>query len=263
MKIGRKIRLGIALAAVMAVVAVPTAFAMTNPGDEVELDEAVELDLGAEMQAEADAIAAALDEAGIEYELVTVAWPVFDAENDEVWEVIETALDDLYERFDDKDIDGEAADPGAEMQAEAAAVAAALDEAGIEYELVSVAWPVFDEKDEAAWDVVDSVFEELDGELYVEEIDFGAELQAEAEAIAAALDEAGVEYETVTIEWPVFDAENDDAWEIVDEALMDLYGDDEDIDELDDDEDLDEDGDDDDLDDEEEDDEDEDEGSDD
>ncbi len=127
----------------------------------------------------------------------------------------------------------------AEINAESQEIAALLDAAGAAYELqtddLGLTFP--EPADEAGWEIVDQYYEGKHGDMVVmDEDEFLeeyqptaeelAEWQTEADEIRALLDAAGVQYETVTEFGLTFPEPADDAgWAIVDEYLMDKYGD--------------------------------------
>ncbi|NNK91381.1 MAG: hypothetical protein HKO87_03035, partial [Acidimicrobiia bacterium] len=195
-----------------------------------------------EVNAEAAALAAAFDAAGISYEMVTedigftfVEW---DWEDDAANEVAEQVFKDLYgdEEWFDEELPQDVID---EINAEGAALAAAFDAAGVSYEMVTedigITYPEWDWEDEAAEAVADEFYKDLygdeewfDEELPQEVID---EINAEGAALAAAFDAAGVSYEMVTDEmgvtYPEWDWEDDAAKDVVDQFYADLGWDDE------------------------------------
>ena len=127
----------------------------------------------------------------------------------------------------------------AEINAESQEIAALLDAAGAAYEMqtddLGLTFP--EPADEAGWEIVDQYYEGKHGDMVVmDEDEFLeeyqptaeelAEWQTEADEIRALLDAAGVQYETVTEFGLTFPEPADDAgWVIVDEYLMDKYGD--------------------------------------
>lgn len=289
MQIGRKLKIGIVGAGVAAIAAVPTAFAVqgSDPhsldatgvvapaaleeeqatparlqSTEEELDDGI--GIGEEiafLNELSDAIAEALEEAGIAHTVQSaeVRVVVWDEDDDAAWDVVDAVLDELFEEhedefgedFDPADLDAEDIE---ELRAEAIVVRAALDAAGIPYEIevdeLDIESPLFDEDDEAACEVVDAVLDAFWAELEAEYLaDLSEEelqeLRDEAAAVRTVLDAAGIPYDVEAdafgIGCPLFDEENEDAWDVVDDALDDFWGDFEDDDEEDfDDEDLDE-----------------------
>ncbi|MDX1689998.1 MAG: serine protease [Acidimicrobiia bacterium] len=275
------------------------------PWGDAPFDDELTDEMLAEIQAIDRALMEALDEAGIDYEVVEDelgAYPMFDDTDPAVWDIVDAVYEEHFggglglpgggwdEPLPGGDGDAPPADepwgepPGdgwdegpvddaplgsgldeapvdddlAELQALDAALIAALEEAGIPFEIVEDgigAYPVFDETDPAAWDVVESVYGDLfgtdgaaDGDGWDEEwddapVDDGwddtqgddgwdapdvtddeiAEMQAEDAALMAALDAAGIPY-VVEVDdigpYPVLD-EDDPA---VQAFLEDYYG---------------------------------------
>ena len=225
MQIGRKLKVGIVGAGVAAIVAVPTAFAMQgedrsdsapSPAVEEPQEKAEQLQsaqeeiddgigIGEEIEflnELSDAIAEALAEAGIAHTVqpAEVRVVVFNEDDEAAWEIVDGVLEELFDDysddFDPEDLDDEEIE---ELRAEAQVVRDALDAAGIPYEIevddLGIESPLFDEDDEAAWEVVDAALDafwaELDAEylagLSEEELQ---EYRDEAAAVRAALDAA-------------------------------------------------------------------------
>ncbi len=137
-----------------------------------ELSDEELAELRTELQAEADAIIAALDAAGVDYELVPddelgISFPEPIGDDEAAWEAFETALVELWaEEFAALPADEQA--EIVEMEAAyAAELRSALDAAGISYELetdpvTGVEFPVFDEDDDAAWEALDELEDDHD-----------------------------------------------------------------------------------------------------
>ncbi|MEO1062884.1 MAG: hypothetical protein AAFZ07_15845 [Actinomycetota bacterium] len=137
-------------------------------------------ELQTELQAEADAMVAALDAAGVQYELIPdeelgVSFPEPVGDDPADWEAFEAALLELWA----DEFAALPADEQAEIVAMESAFAeefrTALDEAGIAYELetdpvTGVEFPMFDEDDEAAWEALDEL-DLFDDELFDEDDD--------------------------------------------------------------------------------------------
>ena len=130
-----------------------------------------------ELNAEGQELADALDAAGMSYEMVTdpagVAFPEWDWDDEAANEVAEQFLGTKHGECDDiilSDIDMDLPqDFIDEINADGAALAAALDAAGVSYELITddhgVTFPEWDPSDEAANAVAEEFFGELKGEL--------------------------------------------------------------------------------------------------
>ncbi|MEM9712195.1 MAG: hypothetical protein AAGA17_08265, partial [Actinomycetota bacterium] len=142
-------------------------------------------ELPTEIQDEADAMIAALDAAGVEYQLVPdeelgVSFPEPTGDDEAAWRAFEDVLVELWaEEFAALPTDEQAEIVEAE-QLFATELRAALDEAGIAYDLevdpvTGVEFPVFDESDEAAWEALDRLehdgFELFEDERFDDDLD--------------------------------------------------------------------------------------------
>lgn len=184
----------------------------------------------ARMREENAGLMAALDEAGIDYEVIVEPggweWVEFDWEDPDAQAVAEEYFAELYppEPISAEDL--------ARVRAENTALMAALDEAGIEYELVverdGWEWVEYDWEDPDAQAVVDDFYAELYGDCWAaepewqpsqEELD---EANATTDGMAAAFDAAGVEYTIESDEfgytWLEWDYDDPDA-----QAVADAY----------------------------------------
>ncbi|NNC74528.1 MAG: hypothetical protein HKN93_03340 [Acidimicrobiia bacterium] len=212
-------------------------------GDDEWFDEELPQEVIDDINAEGAALAAAFDAAGISYEMVTedvgISYPEWDWEDDAANEIADGFYEDLYgdEEWFDEELPQEVID---EINAEGAALAEALNAAGISYEMVTdemgVTYPEWDWEDPAAEAVVDEFFTDLFGDWEDEFIDcfeelpqeFVDEINAEGAALAAAFDAAGVSYEMVTDEmgvtYPEWDWDDPAAEAVVDEFYKDKFG---------------------------------------
>ncbi|PZC44380.1 MAG: hypothetical protein DK306_001844 [Chloroflexi bacterium] len=206
-------------------------------GSEFELAEEV-----AFLNGLADEIAGALTAAGVDHtvETLEVRSVTWDTSDEAANAIVEALLEEYFE-YDEDDALDEFEDLDAEelalYQGEADAVRVALEAAGIPFEIeldeLGIGWPVFDEEDDAIWDVVDEAldayWEPIEAEelanLSVEELD---ELRQEAAVVRDALLAAGIAFEVEVdaagVEWPIFDEDDDEAWEVVEGALDAFWG---------------------------------------
>ena len=160
-------------------------------------------ELRTELQAEADAMIAALDAAGVEYELVPddelgISFPEPTGDDEAAWEAFEAVLGQLWADEFAALPDDEQAEIVEMEAAFAAEFRTALDEAGIAYELeldpvTGVEFPVFDESDEAAWDALEEL-EAFEDDFDLDEPD-DDDLDDEADDDEADDDEADDEAE--------------------------------------------------------------------
>ncbi len=227
--------------------------------DELAVSEPLPAELVAELNAEADQLGAALTEAGVAFEMVTddqgVRWPQFDEGDEAAWKVVDdfySGLEgggvivvgpeggagsditaDQLEACDQIWADGPGADwaPTAEeidqMRADAADFRAMLDQAGVDYTLVTddlgIAWPEFDESDTAAMAKVTELMmtSVLTEDLTPEDV---AWINEDAVGLATALDEAGVTYEWREgdngVRIPVWDFSDEAALQVLDDYMM-------------------------------------------
>ncbi len=212
-------------------------------------------ELVAELNSEADRLGEALSAAGVAFEMVTdadgVRWPEFDEGDEAAWKVV----DDFFAELDGADlgVGDPLDDPGSpvtaeeldaceqlwagdlssdweptaqeidQMKSDAAEFRAMLDEAGVDYTLVTddlgIAWPEFDDTDPAAMAkltelMVTSVLTE---DLTPEDV---AWINEDAKGLAAAFDEAGVSYQWQEgdngVRIPVWDFSDESAMEVLD-----------------------------------------------
>ena len=233
-------------------------------GTDVVAPEDLPPELVAELNAEADRLGAALSEAGVAFEMVTdeqgVKWPQFDEGDDAAWKVVDDfyaeqygsdavlvdpsgeiapgvtaeqldACDQLW--ADDLGADWQpTADEIDQMKADAADFRAMLDEAGVEYTMVTddlgIAWPEFDDSDTAAMAKLTEVMmtSVLTEDLSPEDV---AWINEDAAGLAAAFDEAGVAYEWQEgdngVRIPVWDFADESAMQVLDTYMMEDFAD--------------------------------------
>ena len=186
------------------------------------------------------ALAAALDEAGIAYELIADEggweWVEWDDEDPAAWEVVDAFHLERYppERIPEEELE--------RIRQENAGLMAALDAAGVAYELIADEggweWVEWDYESRAAQEVVDAFYAELFGEEWVgdgehcvfpdeewiptdEDI---ARAEAEVAEMSAVLEDAGVAFTVVDegngLRWVEFDYDDPAAMEAVDAYWM-------------------------------------------
>lgn len=180
----------------------------------------------AEWNAETDDLAAFLDERGLAYTIETdelgSRWVDYDYDD----EAVSDAVDEFYAArypMTEEEI--------AERNAEEDALAAYLDEQGVAYTADTDAYGVrlveYDWEDEAVVTTVDE-FYAAEYPLTADEV---AELDAEADALAAAFDAAGIDYTVGTDAWGArfveWDYEDEAANEVSDGVYEQLFPEDE------------------------------------
>lgn len=212
--------------------------------DQLHAPTAVELE---GMREDNQRLAAALDEAGIAYEVVTAedGWEYLEPA-DEDWEAFERAMGSLHEA----DLSGPHAE---EMRAENDALAAYLDEAGVAYERITEddGWEHVEPADQAGWRVMEEFWqvrerarmeeraeehgldvdaalacfdEEMElsrsadmGEMFFPfpmDMQMASEQKALVEELLAAFDEAGIDYRRLDVPFVQWDHDDDAAAEI-------------------------------------------------
>ncbi|MEM9034120.1 MAG: hypothetical protein AAGA99_24710 [Actinomycetota bacterium] len=138
-----------------------------------------------------------------------------------------------HDEADELDFDDLSDEEREEIEAEVQQLTAALDEAGISYELVDEDGIAFPEPtDEADWEAFEAVMVQLWAEEFAalpveEQAEIIAVETAFADELKTALDEAGIQYDTevdpVTgVEFPVFDDVDE---ELIDDVLDRVYDD--------------------------------------
>lgn len=207
----------------------------------------------AEMRADNERMMAALDEAGVEYELVTVedGWEHLEP-TDGNHEAFEQALEDFWGSPEG----GPDQEHLAVMREENKALAAHLEEQGIEYEIVTDpdGWEHVEPTGDDGWEAMESFWhtqerenlqeraaeQGLDVDLVLDcfeaerelsgmfdgfdpfplpmDMRMASEQKAMVEALMAAFDEAGIDYQRLDVPFVQWDREDEAAASIVEEV---------------------------------------------
>ncbi|MEM7285875.1 MAG: hypothetical protein AAF480_05950 [Actinomycetota bacterium] len=192
-------------------------------------------------RAEADGLAAVLTAAGIDHVIATdpmgFSWVEYDYEDGIAQAVANSYYRDLYPDEWAEPLEGEIFEIPEEdlefMREENAALTAALDEAGVAYELITDEggweWVEWDYEDPAAQEVVDAFYIERYPPEPIPEEEL-ERIREENAGLMAALDEAGVAHELITDEggweWVEWDYEDPAAQAAVDAYYAEVFGDD-------------------------------------
>lgn len=210
--------------------------------DEGFFEEAIPEEELQRMIEENAALSVVLDEAGVAYELVTeeagFEWVEWDEEDSAAQAVVEAFSNEFYpsEPIPEAEL--------AQIREENAALAAALDQAGVAYELITeeigFEWVEWDYEDRAAQAVVDAFYAELYGNEFedgfegdFDEACFGEDAwvptqeeidqnNAETNAMATAFDAAGITYtvqnDELGFQWLEWDFEDPEV-----QAVAEVY----------------------------------------